>query len=245
MGLYLRLRVDESPEFKALLSEDKVVRAPFRQMLKTHPRNLLIATGARSADAVGGQLYNVFALTYCTEALHLPATVGLTGVMAANLVGLAVIPLAGHLCDRFGRRPVYLAGLGFLAAFAFPFFWLLGSRSPLLVVLALVLSYGFGVKVILSVSGAYLAELFDPRIRSSAVTTARTISDPLAGFTPVIATSLLVASGSYWSVAVFMLVFVGIAFFCVWIGPETQRLVHPVTERDQAAADSELPRTIG
>ncbi|QSE86739.1 MHS family MFS transporter (plasmid) [Rhodococcus koreensis] len=224
VGLYIRTQVDETPEFEKLKEENRIVKAPLRWLWSEQRRNLLIAAGARSADAVGGQLFNVFAIAYSTSYLDLPKHVGLTGVMAANLVGLVVIPFTGSIADKYGRRPVYLGGLAFLALFTFPFFWMVNTESYLLVVVALVLAYGFGVKVILSVSGAYLAELFDTRVRSSAVTTARTASDPIAGLTPLIATSLLAAAGSYWAVALFFLGFVLLAFYCVFIGPETQRL---------------------
>ncbi|MEW1808762.1 MFS transporter [Pseudarthrobacter sp. NPDC080039] len=243
VGLYMRLRVPESPEFAELTAENKIVKAPIKHLWKTQRRNLFLAAGARSADAVGGQLYNVFAITYCTEFLKLPAYVGLTGVMAANFVGLAVIPLAGVLCDRFGRRPVYLSGLAFLALFAFPFFWMLETREFPLVVIALVLAYGLGVKVILSTSGAYLAELFDAKVRNSAVTLARTASDPIAGVTPLIATALLAATASYWSVSVFLLVFLAIAFLCVYIGPETRPNESGLLEEAPAETSSHTIQT--
>ena len=93
------------------LREKRLVRSPFLHLIKHEWRRLLIAAGARSADAVGSQFFNVFAIAYCIKTLGLPPSVGLMGVMLANLVGLAVIPIAGFLCDRFGRRPVYLSGL--------------------------------------------------------------------------------------------------------------------------------------
>ena len=96
--------------------------------------------------------------------------------MLANLVGLGVIPIAGLLCDRLGRRPIYLAGLGFLVTFMFPYFWLLETRQPIQIFIAVILAYGVGVKIAFSTSGAFLVELFDARTRSTGVTLARTIS---------------------------------------------------------------------
>ncbi|VIO71551.1 Proline/betaine transporter [Bradyrhizobium ivorense] len=222
VGIFMRAQVEESPAFAKLKQRNLIEQAPLSDLVRRQWRRLLIAAAARSADAVGGQLFNVFAISYCTVALKLPPSVGLTGVMLANLTGLAVIPLTGLLCDRFGRKPVYLTGLAFMAAFAFPFFWLANSREPWQIYLALILQYGVGVKIILATSGAYLAEIFDVRTRSSGVTLARTISDPLAGLTPLIATALLAATGAYWSVACFLLFFTLLAFAAVAVGPETQ-----------------------
>ena len=223
VGIFMRMQVQETPAFERLKRTARIHPAPFSDVVKRQWRRLLIAAGARSADAVGGQLFNVFAISYCAKTLGLPASVGLTGVMLANLIGLAVIPLTGLLCDRFGRKPVYLAGLTLMAAFAFPFFWLANTRQPMLIYLALAIEYGIGVKVILATSGAYLAEIFDVRSRSTGVTLARTISDPLAGLTPLIATALLVWTGSYSSVAGFLLLVVLIALTAVALGPETQK----------------------
>ncbi|MTD54490.1 MFS transporter [Amycolatopsis pithecellobii] len=220
VGLYIRLRVDESPEFTALKKTGTVVRNPIRELLRTHRKRVVLAALARSTDAVGSQIFNVFAISYCTSSLKMPAAPALTGVMAGNLVGLLVIPLAGRCADRWGRRPVFLTGLFSVAVFGFPFFWLLQTRNPLLVVVALVLVYGIGVKIALSVSGAYLAEMFEPRVRNSGVNLARSASDPIAGFTPLIATGLLAVAG-YWAVGVLVVGTALISAAAVIAGPET------------------------
>ncbi|GAB3569263.1 MFS transporter [Amycolatopsis endophytica] len=238
VGLYVRLRVDESPEFTELRRSGTVTRSPIRELLTTHRGRVGLAALARSTDAVGGQIFNVFAISYCTSELDMPAAPALTGVLIANLVGLAVIPLAGRGADRWGRRPVFLTGLLLVAALGFPFFWLLQTRNPVLVVLALVLTYGIGVKIALSVSGAYLAEMFDPRVRNSGVNLARSASDPLAGFTPLIATALLAAAGSYWAVGVFVVGTALASAAAVFASPET-RSADPAPERGEMSAASE------
>ncbi|SFJ33251.1 MULTISPECIES: MFS transporter [Amycolatopsis] len=236
VGLYIRLRVDESPEFTELKSAGAIVRNPIRELLRTHRRHVVLAALARATDAVGSQVFNVFAISYCTGTLGMSSGPALTGVMAANLTGLAVIPLAGRCADRWGRKPVFLTGLLFVAVAGFPFFWLLQTREPVLVVLALVLVYGIGIKIALSVSGAYLAEMFDPRVRNSGVNLARSASDPLAGFTPLIATALLALAGSYWAVGVFVVGTALVSAGAVLAGPET-RQPHPAGERRGGMAE--------
>jgi len=65
--------------------------------------------------------------------LALPENVGLYGVLIASALGLLTIPAFGALSDRVGRRPVYLAGSVFVALFAFPFFWMLNTKSTILI----------------------------------------------------------------------------------------------------------------
>jgi MFS family permease len=217
VGLYIRLRVDESPEFVQLQSGAAVVRAPLRELLRSHRRNVTLASLARASDAVGSQIFNVFTISYTTTQLGMDPGPALTGVMVANLAGLLVIPAAGRLADRFGFKPVFLVGLTVLTVGAFPFFWLLDTRDPVLVVLALLVMYGGGVKIVLSVSGVYLSSMFEARVRNTGVNFARSLSDPLAGFTPLIATSLLVLSGgASWTLGGFVAVVAvvsGIAVF--------------------------------
>ncbi|TCK21107.1 MFS transporter [Pseudonocardia endophytica] len=222
VGLYLRLRVDESPEFAELKRTGTVTRNPIRELLRGSRKNLALASLARSTEAVCAQLFNVFAISYCTQQLDMDAGPALTGVLLGNAVGLAVIPLTGQLADRVGRRPVFLFGLLFTAAFVFPFFWLLETREPLLVVVALTLAYGLGLKIVLAVAGAYLAEMFEPRIRNTGVNVARSISDPLGGFTPLIATALVAASGSFWPVAALVLLLALASTGAVLASPETR-----------------------
>ncbi|HWD80029.1 MAG TPA: MFS transporter [Kribbella sp.] len=222
VGLYFRLHVEESPEFKRLRDSGTVAPSPLRELFRARRRHLVLAALARSTEAVCAQLFNVFAISYCTGHLGMSAGPALTGVLLGNVFGLAVIPLSGHLADRVGRRPVFLFGLLFIAAFAFPFFWLLQSRNPLAVVLALVLAYGLGVKVILAVSGAYLSEMFEPHIRNTGVNVARSISDPLGGFTPLIASALVAATGSYWLIGVLLLAIALTSAGAVAASPETR-----------------------
>lgn len=137
VGLFLRLKVLESPVFEKAFADAPAPGLPLLEVLRTYPRNVLLAMGARIAENAFYYFFTVFALSYGTQYLGLPRALLLDGVLLAAVAHLIATPLFGALSDRVGRRPVYLGGAVFLAGFAFPFFLLVGTREPARVYLAL------------------------------------------------------------------------------------------------------------
>jgi MFS family permease len=97
-------------------------------VVRSQPRNLLVAIGARFSENGNAYIIQTFTLTYVATQLGMSDNVALTGVLIASAIGIFTIPLFGALSDRVGRRPVYMFGSAFLALFSFPFFWLLTPR---------------------------------------------------------------------------------------------------------------------
>jgi MFS transporter, MHS family, shikimate and dehydroshikimate transport protein len=145
VGLFIRLRVEESPAFEqARASEEGASRMPILDVLRNHPKNVLLAMGARLGDNVLFYVFSVFVLTYVAEQLGLPEGIALSGVLIAASIEVFTIPAFGALSDGIGRRPVYIGGAVFCALLAFPYFWLLNSGSTVLIWLAIVLSLPIG-----------------------------------------------------------------------------------------------------
>src|SRR5262245_1591517 len=138
VGLFLGVRVRESPLCEQVRDE-KPTRLPLAEVIRQHPRNVLLAMGARIAENGYYYFFTVFALSYGTQQLGLPRELLLNSVLVAAVAHLFATPLFGALSDRVGRRPVYLGGALFLAAFAFPFFRMMETREPGWVYLATVL----------------------------------------------------------------------------------------------------------
>src|SRR5688572_11086386 len=139
VGLFLRLKVLESPLFAKAIAEQKPDGLPLVEVLRKHWRNVLLAMGARVAENGFYYFFTVFALSYGTQHLDIPRPVLLNGVLLAAVAHLVVTPLFGALSDRVGRKPVYLGGAAFLGVFAFPFFWMVGTRQPEWVYAAIVI----------------------------------------------------------------------------------------------------------
>src|SRR5512134_3505951 len=200
VGFYIRARVSETPAFSEIAARNKVARSPVKEALVKHPREFLVVIGARLAENGLGFLYPVFALNYMTQQLGLSKTMVLQGNMLAYAVQLVTIPLFSILSDKIGRRPVYLGGALFSAAFAVPFFLLINTESPPLIWLALVLGISVGVGAMFGPQAAYFAELFGTRLRYSGFAFARELGSILAGGpAPFIASALLLwAGGAPW-----------------------------------------------
>jgi MHS family shikimate/dehydroshikimate transporter-like MFS transporter len=205
VALYVRLRVEESPVFRRMLTEQRVIKLPVLETLRSYPRNLLIGVGAHIADTACAYLYATFTVSYATSTLGVSRPVVLTGVIVFGLIVIALQPVYGALSDRIGRKPLNLFSMVFTAVFIWPFFLMLETAQPVMVVLALVIATAFGWAPVIAVQPAFYAELFGARVRYSGFATSREIGAALAGFTPLIAAALVAAAGGApWVVAAYI-----------------------------------------
>jgi MFS family permease len=118
VGLYVRLRVLESPEFAAVKERKEVVRLPLTEVLRTQWREVLLSAFVRLSEQAPFYLFITFVLTYGTQYLKLTRGSLLTDTMIAAAVGLVSVPLFGHLSDLIGRRRMYGIGVVCTGLFA-------------------------------------------------------------------------------------------------------------------------------
>jgi MFS family permease len=170
-------------------------------------------------------MFNVFGLSYVTNTLGLPRSLGLFALLLATVVQLFTIVSVGLLSDRFGRRPVYMCAALFTAAMAFPFFLLLNTKESGLICLAFALGSGVGYAGMLGAQPAFFAELFGTKTRFSGFAFAREIGT-LIGGAPVPILSVLLVSwmdGRPWGVAIYIILLSLITAIALFLSPETFR----------------------
>ncbi|MCE9670058.1 MHS family MFS transporter [Myxococcus stipitatus] len=224
MGVFIRLKVAESPVFRARPKQEEQASLPVLDALRQYPRQILLAMGARFAENGFFYIITTFVLSYGTERLGLPRTTILNGVLVATAVHLVAIPTFGAASDRFGRRPIYLAGALGCGLMAFPFFWLVDTREAALITSAITL----GIVAHAAMYGpqaSFFSELFGTRVRYSAASLGYQLASVFAGgLSPFIATALLARSGGQsWPVSLYMVVLAAITLVSVWLSAETFR----------------------
>ena len=192
VGLLIRLRIVETPAFERIKETRAEARRPIVEVLRTHPKEVLLAIGARLAENGSFYIYTVFVLVYATQKVGIERETVLDGILIGAAWMLLAIPLFGALSDRLGRRPIYLFGATVTALFAYPLFWLLDTGSTPLVWLALTVALVFAHAPMYGPQAAFLSELFGARVRYSGASLGSQLSSVIAGgLSPFIATALL------------------------------------------------------
>ena len=233
IGAYIRMQVTETPAFETLQAEEAIVRAPFVEAFRNQPKRILLAMGTRFVEGFTFNFYSVYLLAYIATDLALPRSWALGGTIAGAALGVLLVPIAGALSDRFGRRPVYSIGalLGLVALF--PVAALVQSESRWAIFAALVIGLGPVYGIVYGPLASFWAELFDTRYRYSALGAVYQISGIVAsGLTPLIAAWLVhSAGGTLWGVATYGVVGIGVSLLCAWLLPETRGRDLQVDER--------------
>jgi MHS family shikimate/dehydroshikimate transporter-like MFS transporter len=196
VGIYIRFRLPETKQFTELQKEGKRARMPIIAALKTHPKEILIGMGLRVAENGGSYLILSFSLVY---GVHVGVDRGmlLIGVMLSMLFSFGMTLFFGHLSDKFGRRKIYAFGATALAVMAFPFFALIDSNTPGLIVLAYFIGNGVCHAAMIGTQPAFFHELFSAEVRYSGMAISHELAAVFAGgLAPLIATGLLITFDS-------------------------------------------------
>ncbi len=107
IGVYIRLKIMETPAFRKVQATQSVAAVPFLDLIRTHAKQVILGMGCRYIEGVAFNIYGVFVIAYIVTALKMPRTTALLAVTAASVVMIFFIPVFGRLSDRLGRRRVF------------------------------------------------------------------------------------------------------------------------------------------
>ncbi|MNN22099.1 Inner membrane metabolite transport protein YhjE [compost metagenome] len=220
-GYYIRSRIPESAEFVAAQRSGHGVRMPVVEVLLKQPKQILMVLGLRLAEGGASYIFFAFSLAYGAY-LGIPNSVMLEGLTISMMIVTVTALAYGRLSDRLGRRTVYMAGAVGLMLVAFPFFWLIDTREPSLVLLAYVLADSVVLAAMVGVQPSYMAELFKTEVRYSGMGIGRELSSVIGGgVAPMIATALLAKYHSATPVAIYLILLGLATVVTLMFTPET------------------------
>ena len=204
LGLYIRLGILETPVFVRLVAEKRIERTPVLEVLRRHPREIILTALCRMAEQAPFYLFTAFIFAYGTGVLQLERDFLLMSVLAAATISFVTIPLFGHLSDRFGRKRIYMLGAALIGVYGFAYFALLETRVPWLVMLAIVFSL-VPHDMMYGPQAALIAESFPGRLRYSGASLGYQLSSLIAGGpAPLIASSLLSRYHNVRAIAIYV-----------------------------------------
>lgn len=224
IGLFIRLRIEESPVFTALRDENVRARVPMVDVLRERPRELVLASVSFIANTAIGYVFLAYLLSYGTSVLKVDRTTMLIVVIIGSVSWLVSIVVSAGWSDRVGRKPVYLFGSVLLVVWPVPFFLLIDTASTALMIISvIVLTIGLGASY--GPQSALFSEMFEPRYRYSGASFSYAVGAVLGGgFAPLIATALQSSTGTSLSVSAYMVLVAAISLVAVICIRETRRV---------------------
>jgi MHS family shikimate/dehydroshikimate transporter-like MFS transporter len=223
VGLFIRLRLEETPAFRQLKAKHEVARMPVVEIFTHHRRPFFTAVGLKIAEISYASIASVFVISYATQKLGMPRATILNGVMASSFIALFSIPFFGWLSDKWGRKTMFYLSCLFCMGFAFPMFSLLDTKDPWIVTATVVVAISFGQMVMFGIGAPFYSELFTARLRYSGASLGFQIGAAISGgLTPFVAASLMTWSGgATWPISIYLIVCALITAYATYKAPET------------------------
>jgi MFS family permease len=244
VGLYVRLRVFETPLFQRLLDAKRIEPAPVLEVIRRNWKEILQSAFLRLSEQAPFYIFTAYVFTYGTTVLKQPRNFVLYAVLAASVLSFFSIPLFGYVSDRIGRKRMYMAGVAVMGVWGFIYFGLLDTKVAALMFIAIFLSliphdmqYG--------PQAALIAESFTGRLRYSGASLGYQLASVIAGGpAPLIATTLFAGPkflgiGAYktsLAIALYILVCAVISFIAVSMVKDRSKQDISAEYDDQPAA---------
>jgi MFS family permease len=195
VGLYIRLRILETPAFTRLKQEGRVSHVPVLEVFRHYWREIILSALLRSAEQAPFYLFTTFLLAYGVKTLKLSTSLLYTALVITAIISFVMMPIYSSISDRVGRKRWYMIGCVLMAAFAFPYFILLQTRLAVIVVIGIVLSISLFHDWLYGPQAALISERFGTRLRYSGASLGYQFASITAGGpAPIIATYLVANS---------------------------------------------------
>lgn len=204
VGFVVRTRLRDAPEYQKAKRAGEITRIPFADLVRRHPRNLVLGSLASIAPPAVGYTVILYMLTYGTTVAGFKRSTLLALILSSTAVWIAAIALAAVIADRLGAKPVYIAGAVTAVLWPLPMFELVNSRDTWLALLAFV-GAALVQGIMAGAQGGLFTEIFDVSVRYSGISVAYQVGGMLGGaVTPIVATALFASYHSSTPVALYV-----------------------------------------
>jgi metabolite-proton symporter len=238
VGLYIRLRVTESPEFLAMQDRGEVAELPAAEIFRSHKRALVVGMLCMLAANAVFYLASTFFLSYGPVHLGLSRGLVLTALLVAAAIQVVTLPLFAIVADRTGAKRFLIAGCLLVAAGAFPLFLLFDTGTVVGVVAAYLLALPVLHAVVYGAISSFTAELFPPAARYTGSSVAYHLGGAVtAAPVPIVATLLLAEFGSSSAIAVYVIVAALVCGVVIALAPAAWTPAAPVPARPRDARE--------
>lgn len=237
VGYYVRTRVSDAPIYEEAKAEIDEGAAGYGvlEVVRRYPRGVLTGMGLRFAENILYYLVVSFSIVYLGTALGMDTTRILGVVATAHAFHFVVILVVGRLADRVGRKPLYVAGAVLGATWCWFAFPAMDTKNSWVILGVLAAGLLFHA-LMYAVQPAIMAEMFPTRMRYSGVSISYQVTSIVAGsLAPILATTWLKDTGSWWPTAVYMAVAALITLVAALALRETKGAsLHALDAEDQA-----------
>jgi MFS transporter, MHS family, shikimate and dehydroshikimate transport protein len=204
VGTYMRRNLADTPAFAKARAEGAIARRPVLEVVRRHPKELLLTFGLFSATSGSFYIFATFIPAYGTTTLHISHQALTNGLLIFAVVELFAVLFATGWTDRYGRKPLFIGCAIATIVAAYPLFALVETRSALAVLVVMALG-GVSVGVMYGIPGSMGPELFPPEVRYSGAGLGYQVSAAIVGgLTPVVTTAVAAAAHGTWPVALIL-----------------------------------------
>ncbi|WP_308259388.1 MFS transporter [Pseudonocardia sp. H11422] len=223
VGLFVRLRVTESPAFQLVRNRQAESRTPIVEVFRKHPKQVLLVAGAFLVQSTVSYIFIAYLATYGTTVVGASRTSVLAVILLSAVVSTVLHIAFGALSDRLGRKPVYLAGVVAMGVLIFPAFALFNTGNFGLMLVAHVMIFGLALSLAGGPTAAMFSEMFGTRVRYTGASVGYQLAGVFgAALGPIIAVALLEATGSGYAIAAYVAAMALISLIAVTLIPESR-----------------------
>ncbi len=222
VGLFIRLKIDESPVFAQIRKTKAEESRPLVEVIRDYPSIVVKGVCAKLIEACTFAMFTVIVLAY-GKANNLDSNILMETMIVAVAFEILAIPLMGALCDKIGRKPVYITGTIIQIVTIIPFFLSINQDNFWLTQLAMIIVITLGHSMCYAPQASFFPELFPTHIRCSGIALIWQLGSLIgSGILGLVAVKILqITAGHYYGLASYVLVLGIVSVMALFMMPET------------------------